>query len=76
MNLLEIIVEEEAQMFQGNIDCGQGIGSGEIQDCVDRILEAAQNELDEDTIAVITAAPEFTVQPMIQDAILKMEARA
>ena len=75
MNLLEIIVEEEAQMFQGSIDCEQGIGSGEIQDCVDRILEAAQNELDEDTIAVITAAPEFTVQPMIQDAIRKMEMK-
>ena len=76
MDLLKIIVEEEAQMFQGNIDCGQGIGSGEIQDCVDSILEAAKNELDEDTIAVITAAPEFTIQPMIQDAIRKMEARA
>ena len=75
MNLLEIIVEEETQMFQGNIDCEQGIGSGEIQDCVDRILEAAQNELDEDTIAVITAAPQFTVQPMIQDAIRKMEMK-
>ena len=76
MDLLEMIVEEESQMFQGHIDCEQGIGSGEISDCVDRILEAARNELDEDTVAVITAAPEFTIQPMIHDAIRNMEARA
>jgi len=76
MDLLEMIVEEESQMFQGHINCGQGIGTGEISDCVDRILEAARNELDEDTVAVITAAPEFTIQPMIHDAIRNMEARA
>tara|TARA_R100000329_G_scaffold34209_4_gene31846 strand:- start:21 stop:248 length:228 start_codon:yes stop_codon:yes gene_type:complete len=74
MDLLEMIVEEEAQMFQGQIDCEQGIGSREISDCVDRILEAARNELDEDTVAVITAAPEFTIRPMINDAIRNMEA--
>ena len=74
MDLLEMIVEEKAQMFQGHIDCEQGIGSREISDCVDRILEAARNELDEDTVAVITAAPEFTIRPMINDAIRNMEA--
>ena len=79
MDLLEMIVEEEAQMFQGNIDCEQGIGSGEMQDCVGRIIKevikaAVLNELDKDTVEVIVAAPEFTIQPMINDAIRKMEA--
>jgi len=81
MDLLEMIVEEESQMFQGHIDCEQGIGSREMQDCVDKILKevikaAARNELDKDTVAVITAAPEFTIRPMIHDAIRNMEARA
>ena len=74
MDLLEMTVEEESQMFQEHINCGQRIVTWEISDCVDRILEAARNELDEDTVAVITAAPEFTIQPMINDAIRKMEA--